>query len=163
MKLSDVINQLQSGDIIARRTTTFFSNIIRRWTGETWAHCGVIWIDTQGVAWIFQSFPGIGVECVPLASMLPFDWIHIGRPLSPAALALAQSQVGKPYGWIDLALVSIGLHPRQNGLICSEYAARILATNGALDSTVAFGAVTPGMLVEWLLDAGAPLKSIEFN
>lgn len=160
MKLADVAAKLQSGDLIALRGTSLSDRIIRFWTGETWNHVGVVWVAATGPM-VFQARYSSGVTCVPLASLLPLDWVAVGHPLSDAALATARAALGQSYSLLDMILAGLNMHPRMNGRICSEYAARILAANNDIDAAEAFGAVTPGALVEWLLDRGASLESIE--
>ena len=151
---------VQSGDIFACRDSSLLDRVIRDVSGETWDHIGVIWQKPDGSYWALQAMQGHGVEAVPLAQLLPFDLISVGKPLSAQALGYAQGQMGKSYSYIDAALAGIDIAPIAGGHICSEFAARVLVENSVLAANWATRGVTPGELVEALLNAEFSLKRL---
>jgi hypothetical protein len=151
---------IKSGDIFAQRHHGPISDLIRDGTGETWSHVGTIWVKPDGSKWAFQAHYEGGTECVPLTSVGAFDMLSVGKPLSDEAVKAAQAEVGKAYTLPDAVLAGLHIRPLLGGHICSEYAARILVANGVLPPSWAKRAVTPGDLVEYLLNEGCVLQEV---
>ena len=157
MKYSISRNNIKSGDLIAFRGTGPFSRFIARVTGNSYTHVGIA-ITMKNRVMVIQDKELKGVELIPLSSMLPCDWIGTNAQWTEEAETFAFSNIGQSYSYINALLAGLGFPPIGKNSICSEYAASVLKKANVLKTDTVI--LTPGNLVDTLLDLGHPLEKI---
>lgn len=111
--------QLGAGDVLLYRGTGVYGWFIRRHTGHPIGHVEVF----VGAGQSFASRNGIGVNFYPLRTN---DLRYVCRPNRPfdldAGIAWGNTQMGTPYGWLDL-LQFADYDVDGKGYVCSPAAA----------------------------------------
>lgn len=128
MLYADHRHKIKSGDLIAFRASSFWGWLISLWTLSPYSHVGVAWRFRERV-FLLEAKEGRGVQIRALSQCLPFDHVPTDAFWDDHIETDAMMFLGKPYAWLDLAYVGIGLEPMAEGLICSEYAAKMIRPN----------------------------------
>ena len=154
---------IRSGDLLAWRSKSLLSLVIRMVSAGSWSHVGVAWWFKDRL-FVMEAREGVGVTLRAASQTLPFDHIAIKADWSERAETYAVSQLGLPYSYLDAARAGLGLKFAAKGKICSEFAVDLLRRTGnafLLSGRKGWpNPVTPSELVEHFLDRGATLRSI---
>ncbi len=110
--------QLQPGDCLLYKPTGFFGAIIAVKTWHAVAHCEVY--DGAGTSWASRDGIGVNLYCTRYHELA-----YVLRPTIniwdyQSANSYARSNIGTPYGWLEL-LNFVGITHRGAGLFCSEF------------------------------------------
>ena len=154
---------IRSGDLLAWRSKSLLSLVIRMVSAGSWSHVGVAWWFKDRL-FVMEAREGVGVGFRAVSETLPFDHIATGADWSDEAETYGISVFGRKYSYADAARAGLGVKFSGEGKICSEFAVDLLRRTGnafLLSGRKGWpNPVTPSELVEHFLDRGATLRSI---
>lgn len=135
---------IRSGDLIAYSNNNFIGRIIRGWTGETFSHIGVAYIE-DGRIYILEAQDGTGVCKRFLSEEEIFYLIKHNMDFTETEIRRAKLKIGDKYSYTDAILAGLGLGTVYSGSWqCAEYVSYIFDLN--------IKAPTPGNIIDHILD-----------
>lgn len=155
---SDVRDTLQTGDLIATRTTkieTFFDFVLywyQKLFKRRFSHVGVV-LRVGDRIFIVEAVPKV-VRMIPLSMYSNFYLIRTGVKDSSRHFHNLTRHLGKPYSLLDLIKGMLNIKGSENDLYCSELALTFYQDIGYFTDVVdEFDehTSTPDELVDWVL------------
>jgi hypothetical protein len=127
---AEIRDTLKSGDLAFYSSHNGIGDkLIKWWTKSKYSHVGVIWV-VAGRIFLLEASAFGGVRMVPLSLRLPDLVVSMNLDWNDAAETQAMSNMMKPYSFIDAIRAGLGEKYKENGWICTEYAASIVAKCG---------------------------------
>lgn len=157
---ADHRNTIKSGDLIAFRARDFWGRMIGYFTRSAHSHVAVAW-RFRGRLFLLEAKEGQGVQIRAASEALPFDHITTHAFWDDHIEEDALMYLGKPYAWLDLMNVGVGLEPSADGMICSEYCAKVIRPVLEDAWQAMPKSPTPANLVEHFLDHDGVLTPVK--
>eukprot|EP01037_Dinobryon_pediforme_P011886 gene11885-11977_t len=152
-----IVNQVQSGDVLAFRGTSLMSELIQHVEGGAYSHVALAFQQPDGL-YVLEAREFIGIRKIIASKYLPVyhvDLIATGCKWTPQVEALALSIIGKEYSYLAAIEVGLGFSPDQSAEICSLYCQQVLTKAGFV---IPRRGMTPQALIDDLIEQGATIS-----
>jgi len=135
-----------TGDIVLFSDDSFIGKLIRKFTGETFSHMGLVWAIEQRV-FIIEAFDGNGVLVRPLSQRVPFYHLKTAYNFTIDQEEFMLSKVGSNYSYLDAILSGLGFKTKKDdNYQCAEFVSLVY---GLDEDTV--GELTPGNVFKFFM------------
>lgn len=133
---------IRTGDIIMYRGEGVFGRLVRMWTGETYSHIGVAYVE-YGRIFLIEAQDGVGVVKRPLSETGEFYILKHDIEFTDYMSTLAHSKIGEKYSYLDAVLAGLGLGTIDNNRWqCAEFIRHVFGLPSDIN--------TPGKIVDYL-------------
>jgi len=153
MKYTDVRPTIKSGDVLVWNSKSWHLKLVSFFTTSQYNHIALVVVVSGRVMILEATLKG--VTLTPLSEELPCYLISLPQYWNNQVQELAFSSLGNKYSIWQAILGGLGLLDpgKDDRWQCAELVSVVLASAGMIDKFE----MTPVLLVEQLIEQGAPL------